>query len=112
MKGVIFTILTIIVLGIGGWYYATEVHSTPIGKILSNPRDYVGKELAVSGTVNERFSFIVIKYFNLQDSSGQIIVVTDQPLPAVGAKVRVKGYLEDSFSLGDQQALVFIENQL
>ena len=111
MKRIISTILTIIVLAVGGWYYATEVHSTQIGKILSNPRDYAGKELAVSGRVNERFSFFVIKYFNIQDSSGQITVVTDQPLPAVGAEVRVKGYLEDSFSLGDQQTLVFIESQ-
>lgn len=111
MKGLIVSILTIIVLAVGGWYYATEVHSTQIGKIISNPRDYAGKEIAVSGTVRERFSFFVIRYFNLQDASGKITVVTDQPLPAVGAKVRVKGTIKDGFSLGDQQTLVFLESQ-
>ena len=109
MKGAIAVVLTAVVLGIGGWYYYTEIHATNISKMLSNPRDYVGKELTISGTVTERFSLFVVKYFILQDSSGQIIVVSDKPLPAIGAKTRVKGYLKEGFSLGEQQSLVFME---
>ena len=110
MKGTIGAILIAVVLGIGGWYYFTQVHATDIGKILSNPRDYVDRELTITGTVKERFSMFFAKYFILQDTSGEITVITDRPLPAVGANIRVKGHVEESFSLGQEQLLVFIEN--
>lgn len=110
MKGAFIAIITVIIFGIGGWYYITQVHTTQIGKIISNPRDYAGKEIAIAGTVTERFSFMFFKYFNLSDSSGNIIVVSEKPLPAVGAKVRVKGQVNEGFSLGNTQALVFLES--
>jgi hypothetical protein len=110
MKGLGATLVAAVVLAIGGWYYFAHFHSTAIGKVVSNPRDYAGKEIVVSGTVTDRFSLIIIKYFNLRDSSGMIPVVTDRPLPAVGAKIRVKGYVKEEFSLGDRQVLVFQES--
>ena len=109
MKGAIAAILIAFVVGVGGWFYLTELHATDIGKINSNPRDYVNKELTISGTVKERFSLFMVKYFILKETTGEITVVTDKPLPAVGARIRVKGYVEEGFSLGDQQYLVFIE---
>ena len=109
MKGTIAAILIAVVVGVGGWFYFTQLHATDIGKINSNPRDYVNKELTISGTVKERFSLFMVKYFILQDTTGEITVVTDKPLPAVGARIRVKGHVEEGFSLGDQQYLVFIE---
>lgn len=110
MKGIIIASITIIAIGIGGWYYITQVHTTRIGEIINNPRDYAGKEIVISGTVTERFSLMFIKYFNLQDSSGNIAVVSDKPLPAVGMRVRVRGEVNDGFSLGNQQTLVFLES--
>ena len=112
MKGAITAVLLAVVMGFGGWYYLTQIHSTTIGKILSNPRDYVEKELTISGTVTERFSLFVVKYFILQEPSGEITVVSDKPLPAVGAKIRVKGHVKEGVSLGEQQVLVFMENPL
>lgn len=109
MKGTIAAILFAFVVGVGGWFYYTELHATAIGKINSNPRDYVSKDLIISGSVKERFSLFMVKYFILQDPTGEIYVITDKPLPAVGAKIRVKGQVEEGFSLGDQQYLVFIE---
>ena len=100
MKGLIVAICSIIIVGIAGFYYANQVHSTQIGKIINNPRNYAGKEIVISGTVTNRFSFFVIRYFGLQDSSGEITVVTDQPLPAVRGKIRVKGY---SHNRGENQ---------
>ena len=110
MKAAIGAILVAMVVGIGGWYYFTQIHATDIAELNSNPRDHVGKELTISGTVQERFSLFIAKYFILKDASGEIIVVTDKPLPAVGAKTRVRGYLKESFSIGEQQSLVFVEN--
>lgn len=111
MKKAVVGILAMVLLGVGGWYYLAEVHATPIAKIVANPRDYAGKEIAIAGRVSDRFSFFVIKYFALQDQTGEMIVVTDQPLPAVGTTVRVKGHIEEGFSLADQQALVFVESR-
>lgn len=112
MKGAIAAVLAVVVLGVGGWYYMTSIHATPIGKVTSNPRAYVGREIAIAGTVTERFSLFIVKYFDLRDSSGSIMVVTDKPLPAVGAQIRVRGNLKEGFSLGEQQSLVFVETPL
>lgn len=88
----------------------SSVVSTPIGKILNNPREYEAKTLTISGEVTEVFSLFVVKYFMLKDSSGSIAVVTDRALPKPGQKLKVKGTVEEAFSLGDQQLLVFLES--
>lgn len=109
MKKIILVVVLISIAGGGGWYYLTRVHVTPIGEIMNDPRTFSGRDIAVSGTVTDRFSFFVIRYFTLSDSSGEIVVVTDRPLPSVGTVVRVKGHVEEGFSLGEQQVLVFVE---
>ena len=111
VKSKIAALLVILaLLGIGGWYYATQIHATAIGNILDNPRAYMGREIAISGTVTERFSFFIIKYFLIRDSTGEIPVVTEQTMPAVGEQVRLRGRVREGFSLGDRQVIVFEEN--
>ena len=85
------------------------IGTTPIGDILQKPRDYAGKKFTVSGEVTEIFSLVVIKYFVVQDKTGQIAVVTDKPLPQKGTIVRVTGSVREAFSIGDQQLLVLVE---
>ena len=83
--------------------------STPIGKILADPRAYAGKTVTVSGEVTQIFSLVFIKYFRLRDETGEIIIVTDKPLPKVGTKIKVKGTAQEAFSIGDQQLIVIVE---
>ena len=83
--------------------------STPIGKILADPRAYAGKTVTVSGEVTQIFSLVFIKYFRMRDETGEIVIVTDKPLPKVGTKIRVKGTVEEAFSIGDQQLIVIVE---
>jgi len=111
MKKALSVILLAGLLGLGGWYYYNEIYAVPISKLLDNPRDYAGRNITIAGTVTERFSLLVVRYFNLRDASGDIMVVTDQPMPAVGTEVRVKGQVAESFSMGDQQVLVFVESK-
>ena len=85
------------------------IFTTPISKIIDNPRDYDGKTVTVSGKVTEIFSFFVLKYFVLDDGTGTITVITQKVLPKKGTKIRVKGNVKEMFSLGDTQALVIIE---
>jgi len=85
------------------------IGTTKIGDIISHPRDYAGKEVTISGEVTETFSLFVVKYFVVRDSSGEISVVTDRPLPAKGEKIKVKGTVKEAFSLGNKTALVLME---
>jgi len=85
------------------------IFSTPVSRIIDNPRDYDGKTVTVSGEVTEIFSFFVLKYFVLDDGTGTITVITQKALPKKGTKVRVKGEVKEMFSLGDTRALVIIE---
>lgn len=85
--------------------------STPINKILENPRDFGGKQVAVSGEVTEIFSLFVIKYFVVRDKTGEIAVVTNRPLPKKGETIKVKGKVEEAFSIADKQLIVLIESE-
>lgn len=84
---------------------------TPIGKITENPREYAGKSVVIKGEVNEIFSLLVVKYFSLKDNTGEMIVVSAKPLPKRGATIKVKGKVEEAFSIGDQQLMVLVEEE-
>jgi hypothetical protein len=89
----------------------TSLSTSPINKILENPRDYAGRTVTISGEVTEVFSLFVIKYFIVKDKTGQIVVVTERPLPNVGAKIVVKGTVEEAFSIGDKRLIVIVEKE-
>lgn len=108
MKTAIFRVLFIFPLLLAG---CTSLSSTPINKILENPRDYAGKTATISGEVTEVFSLLIIKYFIVKDKTGQIAVVTERPLPNVGAKIVVKGTVEEAFSIGDKRLIVIAEKE-
>lgn len=83
--------------------------TTSIGKIVQNPRDYNGKYVTVSGEVTDMFSLLLVKYFTIKDSTGELTVVSSRPLPQKGSKIKVSGVVNASFSLGDRQLLVLVE---
>ena len=85
------------------------VGTTKIGDITGHPRDFAGKDVTVSGEVTETFSLFVVKYFVLRDTTGEITVVSDKPLPAKGEKIKVKGVVKEAFSLGTQSTIVLVE---
>ena len=89
----------------------TDLFSTPVKKIIDNPRDYYGKRVTVSGEVTEVFSLFVVRYFVVKDGTGEITVVTKRPLPRKGAKIKVKGIVEEAFSFGEKQAMVIVEDE-
>ena len=104
-KSIIFLgILSILILS------CSNLFSTKIGDIRGDPRKYAGKEVTISGQVTEVFSLIAFKYFVVKDSSGEITVITSRPLPAAGKKIRVQGIVREAFSIGNENALVIMEN--
>lgn len=97
--------VTVLLFGCESWF------ATPINEILTNPRNFDGKVVKISGQVTEVFSLIVIKYFTLRDRTGEITVVTTRLLPKQGTKITVNGKVEDAFSIGDKQLIVLLENE-
>lgn len=84
--------------------------STPIEQIKANPRQYADKRIKISGTVTETFSLLVLKYFVVDDGTGEMYVVTKKSMPARGENIKVTGTVRDAFSLGDMQLLVLLED--
>ncbi len=87
----------------------SALFSTNIGDIKNNPRRYADKTVTVSGDVTRTFSLLVIKYFTLRDSTGEITVVTQRPMPKEGEHLTVKGTVRETFSLGSETMLVIME---
>lgn len=80
-----------------------------IRQILADPRTYEGKTVTVQGEVKETFSLVVIKYFQIDDGTGNIGVVSDKPLPSNGQHLTVTGEVRQAFSLGDRSLTVMVE---
>ena len=115
LKKIIIAVSIVIVIGAvaGVWYYFSQVHPTSIQKIVNNPGDYTGKELAIEGEITDRTSFFgVLKFYKLKDKSGEIIVITKKSLPEVKSSAIVKGRIDDAFALGDQKLVVFMEESI
>lgn len=68
--------------------------STKISDILANPRNYEGKQVTVSGTVEGTLNLLVIKGFTLSDGTGELRVATERILPKRGERITVTGTLE------------------
>lgn len=85
------------------------ISTTQIKRIIDNPRDYDGKSVSVSGEVADIFSLFFIKGFIVKDATGEILVVTDRPLPKKGSQIKVRGIVREAFSIGDQQIIVLVE---
>lgn len=87
-------------------YY--KLTSTKIRDIIDHPRDYENKDVTVYGTVVGSSSLVFVKFFELQDDSGSIKVVTNRVLPQDGEKIRVTGRME-SIEFGPQRTIVLRE---
>ncbi len=112
-RKVIIAVLILLVIGGGTWYYFRQTHHTRIEKILGDPRAYEGKVVTIEGEVTDRTAFfVVVKFFKIKDKTGEITVVTKKTLPAVRSTVRVKGRVDELFSIGDENLVVFREESV
>jgi hypothetical protein len=87
-------------------YY--KLTTTKIRDIIDHPRDFENKDVTVYGTVTGSSSFVFVKFFELQDDTGTIKVVTNRVLPQNGEKIRVTGRM-DSIEFGPQRTIVLRE---
>ena len=86
-----------------------KIGTRNVGDIQGHPRYYANSEVTISGEVTEIFSLIPVKYLTLRDSTGEISVITDRPLPVKAEKLKITGVAHETFSLGPKTTLVLVE---
>jgi hypothetical protein len=69
-----------------------------INQILVDPSRYQDREVRVSGTVEESYSFARRGAYRIDDESGQLWVISERGVPR--ARVIVKGRIRDGFNSG------------
>jgi hypothetical protein len=89
---------------------AYSLAPTKIQDVLDHPRDFEGKDITLSGTVTNSVSLILIKYYEIQDGTGTIKIVTDKLLPSRGEKLSVTGRMM-VVELGTERWVVIRESQ-
>ncbi|MBZ5587821.1 MAG: hypothetical protein LAO05_04605 [Acidobacteriia bacterium] len=83
--------------------------ATKIGDIQKTPGKYDGRSVTIAGTVTSAHNFLVVKYYDVDDGTGTIAVVTESALPNEGASVRVKGKVNQAYAIGSAHLVVILE---
>jgi hypothetical protein len=74
---------------------------TSIERINRDPGRYVGKEVAIAGHVTTSFGALGRGVFEVDDGSGRMWVFSQgYGVPSTGARVGVRGRIEQGFSFG------------
>ncbi len=74
-----------------------------IGEVKSNPGRFVDRNVSIEGVVTESWGLPLVPYkmYKVDDGTGEITVVSnDDRVPSKGARVRVRGKLQDVATLG------------
>ena len=79
---------------------STACASTSVNRILADPSRYRDREVRVSGSVVDSYSFANRGAYSLSDESGVLWIVSDRGVPRKGARVTVQGTIREGFNLG------------
>ena len=71
-----------------------------INQVLADPGHYRDREVKLSGSVVDSYSFVGNGAYQIEDSTGKLWVVSNRGVPRKGAHVSVKGTVREGFSLG------------
>lgn len=82
---------------------------TKIKQVLDDPRRFDGKIVTISGKVTQAYNVLVAKGFVVRDETGEIPVITDRSVPAIGAKIKVRGRVSQALSLPGLNLVVLEE---
>ena len=92
-------ILALVAFGAG----ACAARSASVGEVKVNPGRYIDRSISIEGVVTESWGIPLVPYklYKVDDGTGEITVVTDDDrIPSKGARVRVRGKLQDVATLG------------
>ena len=71
-----------------------------INQILADPARYRDRDVRLTGSVVDSYSFVNRGAYKIDDNSGQLWVLSDRGVPRQGARVTVTGTIREGFNLG------------
>jgi len=77
--------------------------SANIGEVKSNPGRFTDRTVSIEGVVTESWGLPMVPYklYKVDDGTGEITVIAnDDRVPSKGARVRVKGEVQDIATFG------------
>jgi hypothetical protein len=89
-----------VTLLVTGALVSTACASTRIDRILADPSRFRDRQVRVSGSVVDSYSFANRGAYRVGDDSGQLWVVSGKGVPRKGARVTVQGTIREGFNLG------------
>lgn len=110
-------ILSLIIFGLAGCCFLALKYPRQRGsgektvqEILANPRQFVGTELTVSGTVENNYALMGVGYFDIRDGAGRSLAVfSERGIPKAGQQVTIHGRLCQPFAAGPRELWVLME---
>jgi len=79
---------------------STACASRTINQVLADPGHFRNKQVKLSGSVVDSYSVVGRGAYRLDDSTGELWILSDNGVPRRGARVTVKGTVREGFSLG------------
>ena len=87
-----------------------ELGNQDVKELVTNPRQFTNREVAVAGTVGNNFAVMGHGYFQLLGDDGSVLtVLSNKGMPIQGKKVTVQGKLHQAYSVGREHLLVLVE---
>lgn len=74
--------------------------SLTIGDVIADPGRYGEQTVELEGEVTNAVGLLSLGVFTLSDSTGEISVLTGKGLPAVGARLKVRGEVLSGITMG------------
>jgi hypothetical protein len=90
-------------LALAAMLAACAVRSPSVAELKYNPGRYQDKTVAIEGTVTSSWGLPLVPYklYKVTDGTGEVTVVSnDSRVPSKGARVRVKGRVNEVATLG------------
>jgi membrane protein implicated in regulation of membrane protease activity len=79
---------------------STACGARTINHVLADPARYRDREVKLSGSVTDSYSFVGQGAYQLDDNTGKLWIVSSRGVPRRGSRVTVKGTVREGFSLG------------
>ena len=71
-----------------------------INQIMAEPQRYTNRDVGITGNVTRSYSVLGTGAYQVDDGTGKMWVVAKHNVPREGARVGVKGKIQDGFNLG------------
>jgi hypothetical protein len=71
--------------------------ATSVGRVTADPSRYRNRDVTINGYVADSASVLGRGVYRVEDNTGSLWVVSTQGVPRQGARVTVKGRVQDGF---------------